>query len=268
MTVLKRRDTVSRRDLGTERQSWIWELYEETILPFIKVDKFLFVRSFQYFKDSKNASTLRLINDYLSNLFNVTNKIVICDELHFMSKNDKEETCDDQKSELKKLLDHMKESCMAWFVLSSSFLPDGTTAGSILPPYLDTVVKNSGYNMVNLTNIMRNSSSISSAAASDFEKYNVTQYKFTLSLSGGHCSTVIGIKPTCFLYRSDKDNYMMIADCVKHFLERKKSYQTVVLCDQSISPVTFSCLMLEWRSSMSTDRVTTVQISQDRGKDF
>ena len=116
----------------------------------------------------------------------------------------------------------MKESCMAWFVLSSSFLPDGTTAGSILPPYLDTVVKNSGYNVVNLTNIMRNSSSISSAAASDFEKYNVTQYKFTLSLSGGHCSTVIGIKPTCFLYRSDKDKLHDDRWLCQTFLGKKK----------------------------------------------
>ena len=127
--------------------------------------------------------------------------------------------------------------CMAWLVLSTSSLLDDEYDSSLLQQdKLESMVRRIGYKPVNLKNIMRNSSSISTATTSE----NVDKccaLNISKSISPGSCSTVTGTRPTCYLYKHSRDvNYEVMARCVNQYLEHNKSQQTVILCDWDISP--------------------------------
>merc|ERR1711994_875841 len=111
---------------------------------------------------------------------------------------------------------------MAWVVLSTTSLLDDNTSArpaseAVQLAKLESLVRKSGYKPVTLKNIMRNSSTITSATAPD----NVSRYRTDFagdilkSISAGSCSTVTGTRPTCYLYRqSAVGNYSLIGDCV------------------------------------------------------
>ena len=83
---------------------------------------------------------------------------------------------------------------------------------------------------------MRNSASITSATSPDsVNNYTDNDGGIPKSISSGSCSTVTGTRPTCYLYSSDV-NYELIGECVNKYLEEYKTAQTVILCDQYISP--------------------------------
>lgn len=141
------------------------------------------------------------------------------------------------ESELERTMKRMKDSCcMSWLVLSTSSLLDDVLGAVVPQDKLESLVKRSGYKPVTLQNIMRNSSSITTATTSD----NVNRYsnaRIPKSISAGSCSTVTGTRPTCYLYKdSAKVNYRELAGIVKDYLEHNKSDQTVILCDYYISP--------------------------------
>ena len=125
---------------------------------------------------------------------------------------------------------------MAWVVLSTSSLLDDR--GDAVPQErLESMVRRSGYKPVTLQNIIRNSSKISEATAHE----NMNRYSdvdIRNSISAGSCSTVTGTRPTCYLYEGSLGVvlYEVMTTCVNQYLEHNKSQQTVILCDQDISP--------------------------------
>ena len=126
---------------------------------------------------------------------------------------------------------------MAWVVLSTTSLLDDQYAAAVPQDKLESLVRRIGYKSVTLDHILRNSSTITSATAPD----NVNRYNFGVdiskSISAGSCSTVTGTRPTCYLYKYSRDvNYSLIGECVDKYLELHKTAQTVILCDQFISP--------------------------------
>ena len=125
---------------------------------------------------------------------------------------------------------------MAWLVLSTSSLLDDRRGSDVPQDKLESLVRRSGYKPVTLQNIMRNSSNITTATATE----NVNEYSTAnihKSISPGSCSTVTGTRPTCYLYSAGDVNYnAVIARCINQYLEHNKSEQTVILCDQFISP--------------------------------
>ena len=141
----------------------------------------------------------------------------------------------------------MKDNCsMAWVVLSSSSLLDNQSGSAPYPQAkLESFVRDCGYKPVTLHNIMRNSSNISTATSLDnVEKYRARAYS-PKSISSGFSSTVMGTRPTCYVYqyRMHFDatydvNYEVVATCIKHYLENCKTAcaKTVILCDRRISP--------------------------------
>ena len=135
---------------------------------------------------------------------------------------------------------------MAWVVLSSSSLLDNQSGSAPYPQAkLESFVRDCGYKPVTLHNIMRNSSNISTATSLDnVEKYRARAYS-PKSISSGFSSTVMGTRPTCYVYeyRMHFDatydvNYEVVATCIKHYLENCKTAcaKTVILCDREISP--------------------------------
>ena len=128
-------------------------------------------------------------------------------------------------------------SCVAWLVLSTSPLLDYTSGYDVSQETLESMVRRSGYKPVTLHNIMRNSANITSATSPDsMKKYN-EEVDIAKSLSSGSCSMVTGTKPTCYLnkYSGDLD-YEVLARCANKYLENNRSKQTVILCDEYISP--------------------------------
>ena len=129
---------------------------------------------------------------------------------------------------------------MAWVVLASSSLLDDSNGAAVSQEKLESIVERSGYRTVTLHNIMRNSSSITTATTRE----NVNKYYciyIRKSMSAGSCNTVIGTRPTLYLVKNDagsNDDRMnsYLACAVNHYLEHNKSEQTVILCDRDISP--------------------------------
>ena len=128
---------------------------------------------------------------------------------------------------------------MAWLVLSTTSLLDVRRGVDVPQDKLESLVRRSGYKPVTLANIMRNSASITSATSPDsMEKYS-KRTDIRKSISSGSCSTVTGTRPTCYLYKIDSpgvENYEVLARCANKYLENYRSKQTVILCDQGISP--------------------------------
>ena len=128
---------------------------------------------------------------------------------------------------------------MAWLVLSTTSLLDDQRGSSIPQDKLESMVRRSGYKTVTLLNIMRNSAKIATATSPEnVDRYGSGVVNIPRSISAGSCSTVTGTRPTCYLYKySDAVNYPVIARAVNQYLNRLSDFtQTVILCDQNISP--------------------------------
>ena len=128
---------------------------------------------------------------------------------------------------------------MAWVVLSTSSLLDETTHDvKEGQDQLESMVRCSGYSLVNLPNIMRNSSSISLATSPDnVNRYHSGGLTISKSIRTGGCSTVTGSRPTWYTYKySSEVNYKIIASCVENYLKQRKSDKIAILCDYAVSP--------------------------------
>ena len=151
---------------------------------------------------------------------------------------------DSEESELEKTLKIINNKCwMSWLVLAASSLFDEDGGGAVPEDSLERLAERSGYKAVRLKNVMRNTTSISSA----FEPDTIGTYNTSITIekliSVGSCSTVSGVKPTWYLYKYTKNsedvnfvNYQVIAECVKSYLKKNKREKTVILCDWGISP--------------------------------
>ena len=176
---------------------------------------------------------------------------LICDELS-ISKGDKEKIHpNSEESELEKTLKIISDNCYtAWVVLAASSLFDEDGGGAVPEDSLERLAERSGYKAVRLKNVMRHSSSISSALDPDTLGTCNTLINIKKLISVGYCSTVTGIKPTWYLYEYTENNedpnfvnYEEIAKCVKSYLETKKSEKIVILCDWGVSPTQLKRLL-------------------------
>ena len=93
--------------------------------------------------------------------------MVICDELEIYE-DERRKILNGEESGLEKTMKTIRDSCsMSWLVLSPSALQDyqvGSTGSNLLRDQLEALVTRTGYSLVKLKKIMRNSSRISSAA--------------------------------------------------------------------------------------------------------
>ena len=103
---------------------------------------------------------------------------IICDELH-LTKYEKEKIKCGEKSDVEATLENVKDKCcMAWIVLATSSLLDESNSYALPQDTLETMMTRIGYTVVSLNNIMRNSSSITSATAPDhIHEYGVINIK-------------------------------------------------------------------------------------------
>ena len=146
-----------------------------------------------------------------------------------------------------------KSCCMVWVVFSTSSLLD-QRGSHVTENDLNKMAEGSGYKLFRLQNIMRNTSNITTAMAPD----NVNLYRSTSttpssagiskSISVGSCSTVAGTRPICYLYKEDRGvDYEFIAEYVNHYLADNKTRQTVILCDEKISPKEKTSIFMTFR---------------------
>ena len=141
----------------------------------------------------------------------------------------------------------LREKCpFVWVALSTSSLIDTTTSHHVPEGKLEPMVPRCGFSSVYLKNILRNSSRISEASTAEHvARYNQSAKAVTLAeqtgsismtwaIEPGKCNTVIGEKPTWYLFQNP--SIEKLVDCVKKHMNAKKYERVAILCDRGISP--------------------------------
>ena len=156
-----------------------------------------------------------------------------------------------KRSEFEKLLEYLREKCeKTVIVLSSSSAIDSTQNTLYMQKdQLTGVIQSSGYKIVTLDKVMRNTSSIAnSVSAGSWSSYNKSGHKITPTIPSGYSSTVTGHKPTAILYKprdgkmgkyvATITDYRLLGRCVKRYLDGNlqiRDTRLTILCDKRIS---------------------------------
>ena len=173
---------------------------------------------------------------------------LIIDELHICN-DDKEQIKVGKRSKFAELLEYLKGKCeKSVIVVSSSSVIDRTleerTPGfenDMTSDHLTEVIQSSGYNVVTLEKVMRNTSSIThSVTADSWNSYHRQGAAgISLSIPSGQSSTVTGHKPTAIIYKwSPEVDYRVLGECVTRYIADNphiKDTRLAILCDGGIS---------------------------------
>ena len=171
---------------------------------------------------------------------NPYSQLVIIDELS-ISDDDINKMKDDQTTETEETLTWLAENtAMTLAALSSSSLLDRVTSAAVSQIKFDEMITRTGFEAVNLKQIMRSSKNIASATSPDSVNQTwPSSIKIRPLVSPGGSSTVPGARPRAMVYKYTSGvDYIKLPGFVTQYLmtvdtERLKC---VVLTDRRISP--------------------------------
>ena len=158
-----------------------------------------------------------------------------------------------QTTELEETLAWLADNtAMTLAALSSTSLLDRESGDNALSQaVLEEMIKRTGFEQVNLKNIMRSSQSItaatSTASVNEMQTYDSSR-KIEETISPGSSSTVTGTKPKAMLYKyTDDVDYTKLAGYVTKHLRTGalgSGLKVAVLCDWGISAMQLSYNLL------------------------